>query len=194
MKTSILTLASIVLLTSCTKSIQDKVVDYTKNQMKDPRSFELASVKVTDTITLSESLNQTIGSYVDLATIYQEKSRTALDLAKIWSGSYYSSYKFDEYMEESQEALDQSKPYLKTADSLNAIVKKIKNTPKDSIVSYKFYVSAYAKNSYGARVLGQWFVYTDPRGNNSYILEAKTPEQEQLDHQLKVNEAKMSVF
>lgn len=194
MKTSILTLASIVLLSSCTKSIQDKVVDYTKNQMKDPRSFELASVKVSDTITLSESINQTIDSYVDLADIYQEKSRTALDLAKIWSGSSYFSYEFDKYMEESTEALAQAKPYLKTADSLNTIVKKIKNTPKDTIVSYKFYVSAYAKNSYGARVLGQWFVYTDPKGNNSYLVEAQSTEQKDLEHKLNVNEAKMSVF
>lgn len=194
MKTSILTLASIVLLTSCTKSIQDKVVDYTKNQMKDPRSFELASVKVTDTITKSDVLLETVLAYSNLANIEIEKSKTALELAKIWSGSYYSSYRYDEYMQESQEALNRAKPYAKSLDSLQVIRKKLFNTPQDSVVGYKFYVSAYAKNSFNARMLGQWFVTTDTKGTQFTLEEAKSFEQEELDQQLKVNEAKLSVF
>jgi len=193
MKTSILTLASIVLLTSCTKSIQDKVVDYTKNQMKDPRSFELASVKVVDTLHKSDELYQIWEDNHYQREIYISKSGTALDLAEIWSGGSFP-YKVNQYLDESKQALKQAEPYNKTCDSVTKVIASLENTPKDSVIGYKYYISAYAKNSFGARVLGQWYVITDPKGIKFQINEVESTAEEKIKHQIDVNEAKMSVF
>lgn len=194
MKTSILTLASIVLLTSCTKSIQDKVVDYTKNQMKDPRSFELASVKIVDTLHKSDELYQIWEDNHNLREIYISKSETALELAQIWSSAWLYSERYNQYVDQSKQALKQAEPYNKTCDSVTKVIASLENTPKDSVIGYKYYISAYAKNSFGARVLGQWYVITDPKGIKFQINEVESTAEEKIKHQIDVNEAKMSVF
>lgn len=193
MKTLIYTIASIALLSSCNNSIQDKVVDYTKKQMKDPRSFELASVKVVDTLHKSDELYGLHQTYHELCQIEIGKSETSLELAKIWRGGY-TQYKADEYYRESQDALDKAKIYNDTCVKITELIKSIEKTPKDSLVAYKYYISAYAKNSFGQRVLGEWNVIVSPKADKFEILEAKSSEMVELEQNLEINKAKMSVF
>ena len=196
MKKFILPLAAAVSLVACSQSPEDKVVEFTKNSMKDPKSFELVKAEPRDTIFKSTQIMIDRQVLVDEYTVEDAKFKQAMELADIYTGSYSShgKRKWDNYMKIGQESLDVMKVLAGPIDSLLEVSKNLAGTPQDSVVSVVWYVSAYANNSKGERNLGEFMVLV-PANGGKYTLESESSLKiKQAEQNLRVANASLSVF
>lgn len=127
-----------VLITSCTKSPQEKLISRTEEMvqeklipsLKDPKSFEKKDIKL-DTVTTKEYLTRLMGFNLN-------QMKFNLELADIWIGS--DNLKAKEYN-------DKVFSFKKTNDSLVSVINKTSDT---SIYRVNIKYSYRAKNGFGA--------------------------------------------
>jgi hypothetical protein len=165
MKNLFLTIIGTLSLISCSQSPEEKVVEFTRNTMKDPNSFELIRVKIIDTVYKSDLEIVSLQPYIDMWGEYNKKVSREMDYVSIWSGSYssYGQMRCRHYLDNVNEYLDSSKKYGRYCDSVNKVVKSYKGTDKDSVVGHRWYISSYSHNSYGKKIIGEYSVYVDQK-------------------------------
>lgn len=186
MKNIISTLTAIIVLASC-QSQQDKVVSYAKDQMKDPKSFELVKVAIRDTARLSDVMTEAHNMCDrDAASLYKEAGEH-YDAASL----FYTPHYRNEYMEKGNEAFKKGDFWLARRDSLKTQITKIQNTPKDTIVCVNYALTCYANNSLGERRMNQFIVHVYPNGLMD-MEEFETEEQKDIKHELKTIQRKLS--
>lgn len=188
MKHIILTLTAIITLASC-QSEKDKVVDFARNQMKDPKSFELVKAEIRDTIHLSDVYKMAVLQLGDEAVGYYDQALKSYQTAKLFVSSSY----INDYVSEGNEYRKYGELLIKRKDSIEVLVKKVEGTDKDTIVCVDWGVRCYANNSYGQRGMGQYIVHLYPNGTMD-LEEYKTPEQKRLESELKVLEKTTSLY
>lgn len=152
-------------LISCGQTPQDKIVEFTRETMKDPNSFELIKIKPLDTIHKSDKVSESLNQFYDLIKDYNKDARHNLELANIYAGSYYSKSKFNRYISQAKDYSKMSKRLLDYTDSVLKVVKTYRNTDKDSVVGHTWYISAYANNYKSEKVIGEYEVYVDVKTN-----------------------------
>ena len=194
MKKFILPLAAAVSLVACSQSPEDKVVEYAKSVMKDPKSFELVQVKPSDTIRLSHYISST-----ELAPLNAEldivisKIKTSLDYAGIYVGSYYSSWKYKKYMDEADEYKVIGDSLVAQSKIVRERIESLMDTPQDTVVSYRWYLSCYGNNSMGEKVLNEMIVDVPVNGDKITHTTGSSEYLKQLKHNVDVATAKFSV-
>lgn len=160
MKKIILPLTILVSLASC-QTQEDKVVEYAKSQMKDPKSFKLVKVEENkDTVRLSLVYLNAVLSLKEESVDYNKQALESYENAMMFSTPYYVM----KYKNEGDEYTKTSTELWNRADSLYSVADKLEGTPKDTIVCIDWYVSGYANNSFGQRVLGKYTIHTYPNG------------------------------
>lgn len=152
-------------LISCGQTPQDKIVEFTRETMKDPNSFELIKIKPLDTIHKSDKVSESLNPFYDLVDDYNKDARRSLEYASIYAGSYYSQSKFKRYITEAKDYSKMSQTILNYTDSVLNVVKSYRNTDKDSVVGHTWYISAYANNSKAEKIIGEYEVYVDVKTN-----------------------------
>ena len=165
MKNLILTTVAALSFAACSQSQEDKIVDFTRNKMKDPNSFELAQIKMVDTVHKSQLHIASLQPCMDRWKEFNRLADDQMDYVRIYSGSYssYGQMKWKYYMDNVREYLDSSRKYQNYVDSVQLVITNYKGTDKDSVVGHSWYVSSYANNSFGQRVLGEYNVYVDQK-------------------------------
>lgn len=188
MKNIILTLTTIITLTSC-QSEKDKVVDFVKNQMKDPKSFELVKAEIQDTSHLTDVITLAMLSCGTEAEIYYEEASKSYKDAQIFSTpSIIRSYIYegDEYRKMGDQ-------WIARRDSLKTQIDKIKSTPKDTLICVNWVVSGYANNSYGQRSIGRFIVHVYPKQPMD-MEEYKSEEQLKLNREIELLNDRISRY
>lgn len=193
MKNLILSTIAVVSLFSCGQSPEDKVVEFAKSRMKDPGSFKLASVRVIDTMNKSDLILDEMLTVSNELSVWNAKINAALDKAQIWSGSYYFSHRAKRYTDEAKEYLDESKPFVTKGDSLKKALDNLRNTPQDSVIGHKWYVSYYAKNGFDKVVLQEMVVTQPINGPMTYTTDV-SGKQANIEQERRISSAKLDVY
>jgi len=160
MKTIIITIAALTALTftSCSKSQEDKIVEFAKSTMKDPKSFELIKLEKKDTVRKSNMLANEYYSDSSMCDYCIEQANEAVEDANRF---YYTSHI---YVESAKMWHKKGREYLKTMDSCKKIYKSIVHTPKDSMLYETYYLSCYANNTFGKKMIGEYTINIYPSG------------------------------
>lgn len=151
MKSKILTavffILSLFILTSCVQTQEDKVSEFVKQNMKNPKSFELESIEPIDTtFLLSDPIENSI--YVK-RELYDMNERL----------KYLAEENMAEYMSNYNKRLDEINFKLKSEiDSLTNLKSTLLGSPQDSIVDITWQVRAYGTNSFNATILSTYIV------------------------------------
>lgn len=166
-------LTIVTLLTSCGQTTEDKIVEFTRENMKDPNSFELIKIKPADTIYKSDKVSKSLNVFWDEISEYNRMARHNLELANIYVGSYYSQSKYQYYISLAKDYSKKSKQLLNHTDSIMNVVKTYRKTDKDTVVGYTWYVSAYANNYKSEKIIGEYNVYVDVKTNKMELKNIK---------------------
>ena len=151
-------LVSLVLV-SCSESIpyEKKVVEHLRQQMKNPDSFRLDSIKY-DPKYLSEGLEELI--LLDSLSIDSDKKMKEFYEEM---NSKYSGYS------------NEVRNYDKRIDSIQnnmignmSLLKKVKGTDNDTLVLHTYQTYYMAQNSFGAMIKGSAYMETLD-GNKIYV-------------------------
>jgi hypothetical protein len=129
--------------------------------MKDPKSFKLVKVEENkDTVRLSLVYLNAVLSLKEEAVDNNKQALESYENAMMFSTPYYVM----KYKNEGDEYTKTSTELWNRADSLYSVADKLEGTPKDTIVCIDWYVSGYANNSFGQRILGKLKIHTYPNG------------------------------
>lgn len=186
MKNIISTLTAIVVLASC-QSQQDKVVSYAKDQMKDPKSFELVKVAIRDTARLSDVMTEAHNMCDRDAASYYKEAGDHYNTASL----FYTESLRREYKQKGDEAFKQGDFWLARRDSLKTEITKIQNTKKDTIVCVNYALTCYANNSLGERRMNQFIVHVYPNGLMD-MEEYETEKEKDIKHEIETIQRKLS--
>jgi len=193
MKSKILTavffIFSVFILTSCAETQEDEVVEFVKQNMKNPKSFELVSIEPIDTTFLSDFIQDSIDSNVFVLEDTKYKLKNAkieldnanknidliIDLTIIYLVKGIDvGFSDDTWLYELRKAKTTTKnikeyeSYIpckeKNIDSLTSLKNSIIGSPQDSIVDITYKVRAYGTNSFNATILSTYKVKVKSNG------------------------------
>lgn len=166
MKKTIIIIAAIISLTSCSKeNMISKSEDHLKKVLLDEKSYELIESKV-DTVRKHQNLE--IDAFTDSLTarMYLDLAADQVDYMRIWSSSstYFGQSQYESHRKSARTYLDSAKKYEKVVEKTNKEARSIKGTPKDSIVRYCVRLRYYARNKGGDRAIGESTVHVNKKG------------------------------
>jgi hypothetical protein len=189
MKSKILTavffIFSVFVLTSCSETQEDKVVEFVKQNMKNPKSFELESIEPIDTTFLSDFIQDSIDSNVfvledtkykldrsksELKTIENNKNLIKDCIKRGMGADYLPTILVDEFRKEKNtisniKDLENNVNFIEnTIDSLTNLKNSLVGSPQDSIVYITYKVRAYGTNSFNATILSTYKVIVNSNG------------------------------
>lgn len=154
---------AVIALVSCSESIpnEEKVVEHLRQQMKNPDSFRLDSIKYTPYY-LSDQLKQEtaldsvmIPHYIEMEDYYRNKVSEYKNVS--YMADLVVGYRQDQ--KRYQVKLDSSNNHLTTTlEKYNSL----KGTEQDTLVAHTYKVYYMAQNSFGAMLKGSAFVSSKP--------------------------------
>ena len=162
MKKYIFTILIIRGLISCNTNPTDKLLSDTNNfindslliKLKDPKSFEKIDLKINDTITKVEDLNDRLeNNYSESKEGYLKLSiKTNIKLIELSRGDKV----YKEWLKDAENRLNN---FYKDKDSIKNLINK---TPKDEIKRIEIILNYRAKNGFGALDFGKAIIYYYP--------------------------------
>ena len=167
MKKTLITIATIISLTSCSKEKQiiSKSEDHLKKVLLDENTYDLIESKI-DTVRKHTSVEFDGQCDSFTADLYLKLTNDNIDYMEIWCGSssYFGQSRFQEYNKKVTQYLDSTKKYQKLSTSKLDEAKKMVGTPKDSIIRYDVQLKYYSMNKGGHRAIGESTIHVNTKG------------------------------
>jgi hypothetical protein len=159
----LVTMLLLASITSCT-SPEKPVVEFVKTQMKDPKSFELIKVSISDTIYKSDVDHVKLTSLMDdwkLALSTKEFAEVSLENTRLMCKYYKENCdKISKETDFLNQSIFKHDSLYSAMTEMNKKIEGYKNTSQDVVVGYTWYVSCYGNNGLGMRGIGEFFVDT----------------------------------
>ncbi len=154
MITSVIAIAS-MFITSCGNSPEDVASEHIRVSMKNPKSYQLDSVKQVDTLTVWKVENAKAMSHVDRFIEEVEKLKPMIEYSILYT------------KEERDAQSDTCDKYRKIAEQKTKHLDALKGSDKDTVIAYGYNVYYKGTNSFNAVVSEVSRVYVNK--NNEVI-------------------------
>ncbi len=155
-------------LTSCVENpptqeeiVQTNAEEYVKSKMNDPESFEFVGLKLIDSVLISDNIAHRKEMFsgrikFELESI-ERKERSKSDFIREFGNIDYVK-KLEMEIEDRKAEIEKNERILTKIDSIATQL----GERKDEVASYTYIFSFRGTNSFGAKVLNEYILQTDP--------------------------------